>query len=224
MASILVYQSLNRKTGNIPQVYILCKDVPVGAYSRLETKAVCNDCPLQKKPAGCGSCYVATHRGPRVVYEAYKGGLYQSIPVRMVADVLPKVVRVGAYGDPLAVPASVWAELKESFKYVLGYTHSWRDKPIEARHWMASCHTVEDIQIANALGLSTFTAVTEQKNIQKVPKRRRLCNNVKESMQCAQCRLCRYTKGEPVNVYIPVHGGHGKETAYRNYGKDKGWL
>lgn len=224
IGAIMVYHSDNRKTGNIPQVYIMRKDVnPCVTLRDGRDQAVCGNCPLRAKPYGCGACYVAIHRGPFAVWKNWNAGLYESrdvLPDRRPE--LPRTVRVGAYGDPLAVPFRVWNALAKLFPVLLGYTHSWKDYPAHAKRWMASCHTQEDIELANSRGLSTFTALSQGG---EVPIGSFSClYSKRDTINCANCRLCFGDSTRTRNVFIDVHGPANKVTAYKRMAKEKGWL
>lgn len=227
IGAIMVYHSDNRKTGNIPQVYILRKDVnPMLTLKDGRDQAVCGSCPLRAKPYGCGACYVNIINGPSVVWKQWTAGHYE--PANVLPDrvpELPRTVRVGAYGDPLAVPPSVWNSITRHFPVLLGYTHAWKDFPAQAKRWMASCHTLEDIELANSRGLSTFTAISQGNPVPFHTVKAMPCNyDTVNSVNCANCRCCFGASTQLRNIWIDVHGPSNKVTAYKRMAKEKGWL
>ena len=114
--------STNRKTGDMVQTYILRSDIdPITASRTGQDKAICGDCPHMGKPnleSGKGqaigrTCYVTLAHGPLGKYKAYKAGKYRHAighnAIRALG--LGRMVRLGTYGDPAAVPDYLWESL-----------------------------------------------------------------------------------------------------------------
>ncbi len=161
IVAIATSGSGNAKTGPMIQTWILRADVdPLRASQLGVDAAVCGDCP-HKRSAG-GSCYVTLHQAPLSVWRAYKRGSYAGdSAVRKVTRALADgaSVRLGAYGDPAAVPADVWSALVAQSKTGhTGYTHQWRKAiagPLR-NLCMASCDTDTDVRDAVARGWRYF--------------------------------------------------------------------
>jgi len=184
--------SKNAKTGEIPQVYIMRADVePHTAAIQGSDSAICGDCPLRPSVAADGvkPCYVTVFRAPLSMYRAYHRGSYAPLdPSAIKAD----TIRIGAYGDPAAVPMFVWEALeRDTGARILGYTHQWRRFPEISRYAMASVETLEGAAAARALGFRTFRVMKE--GIDTLTKGEAGCPASKEQgyrKTCATCRAC----------------------------------
>ena len=140
--------SENDKTGPLVQLYILPIDIlPRDAYTS-GSKSVCGDCRYN----GDNGCYVRW---------SHLKGMWNSarsqnpIPLSLAKEFVKGLrVRVGAAGDPAAVPFSFWNELLSSCESHTGYTHQW-NKPQFAslsRLFVASTDSKEETKQANAKG------------------------------------------------------------------------
>jgi hypothetical protein len=97
----------NRKTGKMVQVWILASDIdPIEASSLGQDYSICGNCP-QRWALG-GACYVNIGQAPLAIYRAYKRGSYTLFDPALHGDLLTnRKIRLGAYGDPAAVPFEV---------------------------------------------------------------------------------------------------------------------
>lgn len=118
--------SKNTKTGNMIQIYILMDNIqPTHGVFQGKDEGICGDCP--HRYINNGSCYVNPLHGPTAVYNAYKRGSYPHKTLNEAKELLnDKIVRLGAYGDPAAVPITVWDTILEKTKGHTGYTHQWK--------------------------------------------------------------------------------------------------
>lgn len=188
----LTIGSTNLKTGHMLQTWILAQDIhPVDAK---DTQAVCGNCKHKT-----GSCYVNI-MGPCSVYRAYKAGKYQKL------DALPpyRHLRIGAHGDPAAIPAKVWRRLLIGREHT-GYTHQWKRFPSYKPFLMASVDSVEEYEKATSQGWRTFRV---RKPGQPLLKGEIVCPASKEAghrLQCTQCRLCNGASRRK-NIAIFDHG------------------
>lgn len=208
-------RKVNRKTGAMLQTYILRADLaPIAAIHAGLDASICGTC-VHRGADGNGSgrtCYVNIGQGPTVVYKMFAAGKY---PV--AGDTLDlaemgrdRMVRLGTYGDPAAVPAYVWQSLTAHATGSTGYTHQWR--AIDARVWaplvMASADTAQDARDAWALGYRTFRVSLDNA---KVDAREVLCPASKEAGAKVTCEMCKACSGTGSNrkgsIYIPLHGG-----------------
>ena len=199
---LATYSNRNPKTGAVVQTYILLDDENINPLEASKTGAdvsICGTCPLRgtptddpaRKQAVGRRCYVNLGQGVLIVWRAYHKGIYPDAqdPAARAALGRGRVVRVGTYGDPAAVPDHVWTDLLSEADTWTAYTHQkpWRpdiamqsaDSHAEARdHWAA--------------GRRTFRVITGLDDLDKANET--LCPASKEAgrrVQCAACRLCK---------------------------------
>lgn len=201
LVSICVGTTKNRKTGNIPQIYILLKDKnPVEAVKDGSDKAICGDCPLRGTGNKDRGCYVLVFMGPRQVWEAYKRGYYKKLKLFEFKN---KIVRLASYGEMAFLPVEVTEEIQKHAKKTLGYTHAWRYKPEFAGKLMASVESIEAKEEANKNGWKTFRIVNrpEDKLDDEI-----ICPASKEGGYSLTCERCGICNGKRKNVAIVGHG------------------
>ena len=164
----------NRKIGDyVMQTWILVQGKsPIEAVTSGKDSAVCGGCQLRpflrKKMKAKGiepptkqPCYVTTFMAPGQVWRSWKNGSYSKEPIA-----LPKnfKLRLGAYGDPAAVPMAVWAALimrlreanRVDKRLHVGYTRQWETFQDVAEICMASVFSETERERAKALGFRTF--------------------------------------------------------------------
>ena len=151
-------RSNNRKTGDMIQTWILRQDVsPVEAMKDGRDKSICGTCP-HGPGAGDGgrSCYVNVGQAPLSVWRAYRRGAYP-VTDGLLGWADGRAVRLGAYGDPGAVPFERCDQLVRRSAAHTGYTHQWRSCDERYREiCMASVDTVEEARVARSRGWRTF--------------------------------------------------------------------
>lgn len=221
IVAILTPHSDNRKTGDIPQVWILNeKWGPVDAIRTGRDAAVCGDCKLRRGKGG--ACYVVPHQAPLAVWRMFARGGYAEMSPRDAAQfVAGKTVRLGAYGDPAAVPFGVWAQLVFNVWYVggvlservrwVGYTHAWRTcSPLYKTLCMASVDNVDEALEARAMGWRTFR-IRKPGFAAPTPPTEIRCPASAESGHKTTCGACHFCHGAnslsaDSSVVIDVHG------------------
>lgn len=187
--------SANRKTGDMIQTWVLRADVaPVDALASGDDVSVCGDCPHRPHARRNGStmapCYVEVGRAPSAVYRAYKLGRY---PRARGDEFVGRRLRIGAYGDPAAVPYSVWEHALQGTVSHTGYTHQWGNcDPRLARVCMASVDTTGEGITARSRGWRTFRV-----RLADEPAEKRtwevVCpasDEAGKKLTCAQCNAC----------------------------------
>lgn len=208
-------RSDNAKTGDMLQTWILVKDVnPSDALKSGDDYSICGDC-VHRPRDGRRTCYVNVGQAPRSVWAAYQRGKYESVDPQEAGEIVSgRKVRLGAYGDPAAVPASVWRSLIGDVKTFTGYTHQWRDSPDISDLCMASCETREDVLDAWALGYRTFRVMQPD---QEAMEGELVCPASEEMGKlttCDRCGLCAGAMRHKPNVVrgiaIYVHGSSKK--------------
>jgi hypothetical protein len=168
-------------------------------------ESVCGSCPARGK-----WCYVTTFQGPLSIYRTWKRGGYQQFTPGLLEGVR---LRLGAYGDPAALPLSVIEEITSNVKSYTGYTHAWRDCDEGFRRFcMASVDSVEESVVAQREGWRTFrvTAPNESKR-----KGESVCPASAESgrkITCFDCGACDGSRRPTVksNIVIEAHGSKTK--------------
>jgi hypothetical protein len=217
VATCLVKPTSNDKTGDFIQTYVLADgdERPTDAIRSGADAAVCGDCPHRS-----GSCYVDAGRAPNAVFEALRRGRYPRFrPRRHLPLFAGRLVRLGAYGDPAAVPLRVWEAVCGVAAGWTGYTHAWRVcAPGYARFCMASVETEAQREQAAARGYRTFRVRLPE---QPVGAGEFICPSSAEAgrrLSCADCLACSGTGGRrKASPVIVVHGLHWKVGAYRRH-------
>jgi hypothetical protein len=225
IVAILTLQSDNPKTGNMAQVWILPADMaPHDAVKTGADSSVCGDCKHRR--GNGGACYVTPFQGPLSVFKAWQKGAYPIASQRILIQTLAgRHVRLGAYGDPAALPAGVLLRLTGHAAGWTGYTHAWRTLEARARSaaehcdsrndpiivrslCMASCDTVAEAEEAQALGWRTFR-VHGAADAAPVG-RESVCPASDEAghkLTCIECGVCSGTGGKGRgSIRIAVHG------------------
>lgn len=221
----LANASSNRKTGAMLQTYILREDIdPIAALRTGADVSICGQCPHRgvalepgQEPYADGpharrTCYVNVGQGPLGVWRAYKRGVYASRGEgwQAIAQLgRDRIVRLGTYGDPAAVPAFVWSELTYYAKGHTGYTHQWRTADSALRRLcMASADSLADAAEAQAAGWRTFRVAMPCDPPRAANEA--VCPASAEAgrkLTCAQCLACAGANGRRGSIVIQAHGG-----------------
>lgn len=225
IVGIAVLRSKNGKTGDMVQTYILRADVhPLAALASGADASICGTCthrPRRERrrdrrgrfTAGHSiirTCYVDVAKSVSSVYRAFTNGSYDTLePVDGAARLAGRMVRLGAYGDPTAIPVHVWIALLADAAGHTGYTHQWRS-PLAADFApivMASADSPTDRDEARAAGWRTFTVRTAD---QPLATREIICPASPEGgdrLQCIDCGACDGAdRPGKVSIAIVVHG------------------
>lgn len=208
--------SQNRKTADMLQLWIMPTDSkPSDAVKNGDDVSVCGTCPRRPslaKATGAKECYVNVGQAPNGIYNT-------SYPTADNLDgVRQAPVRLGAWGEPAAIPYEVNARLigyrsKHFYnRRHTGYTHRWREAdPRYKQLLMASVDSPQEQAEASAKGFRTFRvrkdatvpvlpgeiicpASEEQESI--LGKRRTTCD---------KCLLCAGTSRQAKNIVIIEH-------------------
>jgi hypothetical protein len=214
--------SRNEKTGALLQTWIIREDVaPTDAIHSGADVSVCGDCPHRGRVVdgrNVGrSCYVTVFHAPLNVFKSYHRGIYPTVDPETARDMVAgRMVRLGSYGDPAAVPFEVWQTMLANVQAKTGYTHQWRAcDPRFAQYTMASCDTQADHDEAKAKGWRTFRVRTADEALNA---REIVCPASSEAGKkttCAACRACGgHTAKARVDVAIVAHGMAAKVKAF----------
>lgn len=215
--------SKNEKTGPMLQVWIMRSDIPpTEAAHNGADESVCGNCPARGRiiaDAIRGTrnverfCYVLLHNAPLAVYNSYHKGNYAAATTDAARRAIGegKAIRMGAYGDPAALPLYVWRSLLAGAQDWTGYTHQWREAAGLARWCMASTDTAEEYEQAVAAGWRSFRVRSESEPL--LPGER-VCPASDEAgklTQCIKCRACSGNEGRGhSSIAIIEHGAGAK--------------
>lgn len=211
---IAILQSDNRKTGDMVQTYILRADQhPVDAIQSGDDASICGDCMHRGNAAAKRqrTCYVNVGQSVASIFGAWTRGAYPLISpaegARMLAD---RVVRIGSYGDPAALPAAHWLNLIAHAAGHTGYSHQWRLAHAQGLRdiVMASADSARDRDAARAMGWRVFRVRSADAVL---GEREVACPASPEGGNRRQCINCQACDGAGDNagrasVAIIVHG------------------
>lgn len=193
--AIVTFDSRNTKTGDMAQLWILPLGVdPKTAQRTGEDAAVCGDCPMRpanqeaREALGLESpCYVKTARAPLSTWKAARRK--SASLARAVAAVRGRALRLGAYGDPAALPERIVRALCAVASGWTGYTHSPKAAPYLRAFVMASAETSLDALRLRREGWRTFRQGATGPG-------EATCPATTHGVQCRDCLLCDGVKRE----------------------------
>jgi hypothetical protein len=203
----LSYDSLNFKTGPMVQAWILRADMPpTEAVNSGGDDAICGGCRHRSGSNVGRSCYVVWWFAPANVYRALPS--YPVVRVSSLRGVLrDRHVRFGAYGDPAAVPATVWFDLAYVSAGWTGYTHHWQTcDPLLRMLLMASVDTEAEKREAARLGWRTFRVRRHGDAVQADEVICPASDEGRHVATCDDCRLCAGLFRDAKSVAILPHG------------------
>ena len=209
IVAVAVFSAANTKTGAMLQTYILPDNgvSPLDNAKSLADASVCGACPHRRGLGG--ACYVMLHQGPRAVWSALMGGKYADATNWTALRALgaSRMVRLGTYGDPAAVPYLVWAGLLDLAKGHTGYTHQSRHPSFDRRMLdlcMVSVDTEGQYKLAKKRHpeARTFRVMGANDTLQAGEIE---CLAETKGLTCAECGVCDGA-GSDADVAIRVHG------------------
>lgn len=222
---IVTDASKNAKTGPMLQTWILRQDIaPHLAIKSGDDASICGDCPHRgewddalQKWTSKRTCYVKTFQAPLSVWKRYQRDGYEAVTddaVRIAELGEGRMVRLGSYGDPMAVPLHVWESLTSRAVAWTGYTHQWHQMFMafdEPARWqslvMASADSGDDAASAIEQGWRYFRVMDKGENPATSLEVR--CPASKEAgvkSSCAACKLCMGTTSKSrKSVAINIH-------------------
>ena len=217
IAVLVTWTSSNVGTGPMAQTWILRTDMhPIDAIRSGTDRAVCPEaCGLRVTAPGRASgdplCYAAGGRTALSLggmYDAIKADRYPHLTPREAARRLTGLpLRMAAYGDPAAPPASVHAEIVRYTSGHTGYTHAPELAPALRGLIMASADTLDDAEFRQAQGWRTYGVrrVDAQGQPEAAPKGAIVCPKSSEAgkrLTCSQCLLCDGTDGRSAKSIV----------------------
>ena len=217
--ALITRTSSNTKTGNIPQITFLPKNVkPTDALKSGRDQDVCGSCPLRPSKFNPKThdkpCYVNCGFAPNAIARR------KTTPDFDYSEVFP-VLRLGAWGDSASIERQALLKIVDLGKRVLNYTHAWSFKKFNflKAFSMASVHSVAEKNQANKLGFRAFRTVKPllfadhlklfkngQHTVSDLQSDEILCPNFTKSIQCKNCKLCCGNQIKTkLNIVIPSH-------------------
>jgi hypothetical protein len=210
--------SMNPKTGPMVQSWILRPDLPPHAAIRANMDdAICGDCALRGVSSLDRRCYVATWLGPTNVFKMFRAGRYLDASWPELQALLEaRHIRLGAYGDPAAIPFEIWQVLLANAAGWVGYSHAWkRCDPRFKSILMASVDSEREFFEAGFRGWRTFRVRGKQDDL--IAGAEFACpasDELGHRTTCQACQLCRGTSSPARSVSIIAHGHNGALTAF----------
>lgn len=220
IVAIAVGKSSNRKTGDMVQTYILRADMDPRLASKTgDDFSICGNCPHRgeanndpkRKIAKGRSCYVNLGQGVLITYKAYMRGVYKPVSGHAAIASIGRgrMVRLGTYGDPAAVPSYIWESLISEASGHTAYTHQSGMAQAQARpdYMMISADDETQARGAWALGYRTFRVIKDVS--QAVKGAEIICPASEEAGKrttCAACGLCAGASVKAKSIAIVDHG------------------
>jgi len=216
---IAVLRSANVKTGDMVQTFILRADQsPLAAIDNGADASICGGCVHRGDDTRARTCYVDVAKSVQSVYAAWTRGAYPLMSPAQGARMLKgRAVRLGAYGDPAAIPARHWRALLRYAAGHTGYTHQWRQSHAQGLRGlvMASADSASERDTARAMGWRTFRVRGAD---EPMGAREFACPASAEAgarRQCITCQACDGAARGPAqaSVAIIVHGAMARHFA-----------
>ena len=220
-----IRSSRNAKTGNMVQTYIMCQHPDPLTASKLGIDFdICGNCRHRgsattapaRKIAKDRTCYVNLAQGALQVYKAYRRGAYEYEAPESVGR--GKYVRVGTYGDPAAVPASVWRALLSNSAGHTAYSHQFETAgaDFDASIFMRSVDSRAEAYAAAAAGQRSFRVINQADysagRDAPIAGLEVSCPASAEAGRrttCVDCLLCSGAQLRAKSVAIVAHGAAG---------------
>lgn len=220
IVAVAIVSKRNKKTGDMIQTYIIRSDLsPCEASKTGEDYSICGNCPLRGKPtddpkkkqATDRPCYVVLGQGPTGVYKGLERGIYpDAVGHDQIADLgAGRLVRLGSYGDPAAIPSFIWESLISKANGWTAYSHQSGLATADVRPdlFMISADSEEQARSAWKIGNRTFRLVKDVAEL--IKGKEVLCPASEEAgkkTNCANCRLCAGTSIKAKSIAIVAHG------------------
>ena len=226
VVGILTFNSANTKTGPMVQLWILpANQTPLGAVQANDNHGACGSCPLQGrnidgKQVG-RTCYVNLGQAPDGIWHAWKRGRYPAYGSPQDASLVrlkSRGLRLGAYGDPAALPIPLLRRLVKAAHHHTGYTHQIDTMPRRradsiASICMVSVETAAQRDRMQARGYRTFHVVSSSDFAAATAGRDIGCPFYSHGVTCDQCRLCGGSDQRAASIVVVGHGTGGANLA-----------
>lgn len=211
-------KSRNRKTADMAQTFIV-RDTASSPWQHVkaararlrrrpnhgkqdEMSAVCGNCPIKE------ACYVTWEKSVTATHKAHRGQRVAT-PDELRRAIRGRAIRMGAAGDPAAVPFEVWEDLLQYGNGFTGYSHQHRvADPRFAGILMASVESLEGAAEAQARGWRTFRV---SRSGRAGPGEIVCPATTRAQKTCAECLLCRgNSRAKAKSIVVALHGNMAK--------------
>jgi len=206
---LVTWRSRNGGTGDMAQSWILRSDQhPIDAIRTGADTAVCPEsCTLRLRASRDAEgpqarCYAAGGLTVRALSGLYArlGDYPRMTPEQAGMRLAGARLRIGAYGDPAAVPVSVWVALTAHTAGHTGYTHAADRAPLLRSLVMASADSAEQAARLQASGWRTYRVrhVGAGGEVERLLAGEVVCPKSAEGGEratCDRCLLCDGTGG-----------------------------
>ena len=218
---VAIVKSGNKKTGPMLQTYVLNDNgaTPCENSKNGSDFSICGNCPHRgvatdspkAKQALKRSCYVVISQGATIVHKAIERGVYPVATghAQIAAIGAGRMVRLGTYGDPSAIPSYIWDSLLSDAAGHTAYTHQNTLAGADFRPdlYMVSADTFQQAADAWKAGQRTFRVIdsVDARDTQNEI----LCPASAEAGQrttCDRCGLCAGASIKAKNIAIVAHG------------------
>ncbi|MGI9438431.1 MAG: hypothetical protein ACR2OK_01890 [Parvibaculales bacterium] len=154
-------------------------------------------------------CYVNLGHGPRSAYASFLNGGYEDLTGHAKTSALGagRMVRLGTYGDPAAVPSHVWDSLLWQAAGHTAYTHQ-SGAGVRRDMMMTSADDIHRARIAWSNGNRTFRVVKDYSEMDKANEI--ACPADTKGLTCLACGLCKGSANGGKSIAIKVHGAGAK--------------
>lgn len=215
--------SMNAKTGPMVQAWILRPDMPPNdAVHENVDDAICGNCSLRGRGGIDRRCYVVPWLGPNNVWKRFVAGDYIDASWADCHALLEgRHVRLGAYGDPAALPFEVSRALLVNTAGWVGYTHQWRScDPRLKTIVMASVDTEQEFHLAHLAGWRTFRVRLKADPLLtfRGAALEFVCPASDEASHLTTCERCQLCRGQASPARSVAIVAHGKPSTLKAYG------
>jgi len=208
-------KSSNKKTGKMLQAWIFNRfENPCEAYKNGNDFSICGDCKHRK----WGTCYVNVYHAPMNIHKAYYSGKYENLTLQNIHWFKGYNIRLGAYGDPAAVPFDTWKMILNITEKHTAYTHQWRKCDSKFKQiCMASVDNEKEYKAAKKMGWRTFRV---RRVDEKLMKNEFICPASNENGHKTSCNKCLCCAGKESKIKKnPVIIAHGSCSKIKRYWK-----
>ena len=153
-----------------------------------------------------GVRHVVVGQAPTSVWNAYQRGAYRRLTPKQASHLFAgMILRIGAYGDPAAVPLKVWETILSRVSRWTAYTRQWRAGFALSHIAMASVESDGDAKAAIAMGYRVYRIVRPGTPLTSGYRWCPARANGWPRVTCASCGVCNGgTTGQ--HVQAVVHG------------------